>query len=474
MAESPMYPDTTATDSSPRGVSELFRRVEDHFAHESGMPPRRRLIRVPARLDVLGGIADYSGALVIGSTLSIGVTVTVQLRNDDRIIIHGQNELSDSGHPPLEFTLNDVQADSVPVLARSLPDVPWLKAAVGAVCAMVASGKIEKTSRGATIAVDGEITPLLDAGITAAVAVAVLMTLIDAWGLRFDPVECAQLAMRADNELVGLPCGIGAAFTVLHGSPRGLLRVRCDDSRRHEDLPLPDDLTVVGIDCQNKSPDAGEKYVSARVAASMGRHLIDRIIRAPGGPTIQWKGMLAQIPVDDYVNHLRDRIPTKIKGADFLEHLGETGDPLTRIDPETIYKIRSRTEHHIYESQRTRKFAKLLTRAIAKRDRAALLQAGDLMFASHWSYGQRCGLGSVETDRLVTILRKRRAESGIYGARISGHGGGGIVVALIENTQRTRDALDQAIEEYTNITGRDVRILEGGSPGAIQFGVHEC
>ncbi len=47
--------------------------------------------RAPARLDILGGIADYSGSLVIEAPLDIHTTVTLDKRSDQMITIHSEH-----------------------------------------------------------------------------------------------------------------------------------------------------------------------------------------------------------------------------------------------------------------------------------------------------------------------------------------------------------------------------------------------
>jgi len=54
---------------------------------------------------------------------------------------------------------------------------------------------------------------------------------------------------------------------------------------------------------------------------------------------------------------------------------------------------------------------------------------GDLMFQSHWSYSE-CGLGCEATDLLVALVREECGVGKLYGAKITGGGGGGTVAVL--------------------------------------------
>jgi len=136
-----------------------------------------------------------------------------------------------------------------------------------------------------------------------------------------------------------------------------------------------------------------------------------------------------------------------------------------------MYKVRSRTEHHIYEEVRTRQFLDSLAAAAKQQQSESwLTEAGEALYASHWSYGQRCGLGSVETDALVTLLRARGPQSGIYGAKVTGHGCGGLVAVLLRAGDTPQAAVADALAEYQRNTGLTPRVFRGSTPGALVRG----
>jgi galactokinase len=191
-----------------------------------------------------------------------------------------------------------------------------------------------------------------------------------------------------------------------------------------------------------------------------------------GGAT--WDGQLCNISVPEYVAKLRDRLPTRIKGRAFVEKLGHLPECATPIVGEAVYKVRSRTEHHIYENARAHQFVERLSRWSRTGERDALLGAGELMYASHWSCGQRCGLGDIATDRLVNALRHRGAGEGIFGARISGCGAGGTVAVLMADAPAARRTVAEVLAEYEAGTGLRTRLLAGSSDGALTYGVHEA
>jgi L-arabinokinase len=140
---------------------------------------------------------------------------------------------------------------------------------------------------------------------------------------------------------------------------------------------------------------------------------------------------------------------------------------VTRIDPTESYPVRGAVEHAVYENHRVQRFMERLEQAA--RNPRALEAAGRLMYASHWSYGHRIGLGAPETDLLVRLARQTGPAGGIYGAKITGGGSGGTVALLTASD--ARPAIEAIAAEYRNRTGQAAEVLEGTSPGAVQSGL---
>lgn len=433
----------------------------------------------PGRLDVMGGLAEYTGALVLNMTLGDHVCVAVQARRDGKISITAASH-ADGG-----------AADEVPVssLCESNGRVVGVGLRRGANAALrpdlrtCALGGLTEALRaellptptgGLSICVGSSLPDASGSGRNAAVAAAAIVACAAALDRALEPLAVAAVCQRVENDWLGAPVGVADAVCTLVGEPNTLLEVRCEPCTLGGSIRLPDDLLLLGIDCGVTQPDAAQRYAHVRTATFMGRALIERIIGhervKQGSNQLTWDGYLSRLSVTDYVERFRDRIPTKIKGKDFLDRFGETGDLLTRIDPAGLYKVRSRTEHHLYEHARSRKFVETLSRAIRGADRKAMMDAGELMNASHWSYGQRCGLGSIETDHLVSLLRRRGTESDVFGAKITGRGCGGVVAVLLKSTDKALSAIEAAMADYSSQTGHTPRLFRGSTPGALVSG----
>jgi L-arabinokinase len=90
------------------------------------------------------------------------------------------------------------------------------------------------------------------------------------------------------------------------------------------------------------------------------------------------------------------------------------------------------------------------------------------MYQSHASYGA-CGLGSAGTDLLVSMVRDAGPVSGLYGAKITGGGSGGVVAVLARAGSRA--IVERMAREYERLTGHAAAVLGGSSDGAARFGI---
>ena len=175
---------------------------------------------------------------------------------------------------------------------------------------------------------------------------------------------------------------------------------------------------------------------------------------------------LATITPEQFVEQFRDLLPTRLCGRDFVAQYGQVGDWASHICPDRIYKVRSRSEHYIYENRRAEQFAACIARAGRTGRPEPLIEAGQLMYASHWSYGQRCGLATVPTDRFVSLFRQRGPDAGLFGARITDAGTGGALAVLMYDNDDADRALHDVMHAYQRDTGVEPSLYQAGSFGA--------
>jgi galactokinase len=185
-------------------------------------------------------------------------------------------------------------------------------------------------------------------------------------------------------------------------------------------------------------------------------------------------GCLANLDPDDYKKYFRPYLPESQKGGEFLLRFGRTIDTATTVIPDEYYPVRSATDHHVLEAMRVKNFVRFLEQAAAfspadPHQRGLLDKAGHLMYASHLSYTNDALLGAPECDLLVKLVRDGES-GGLYGAKITGGGGGGTVAVLAEQSMRADAGIAEIMDEYERQTGKKPEVFVGSSAGAWEVG----
>jgi L-arabinokinase len=453
----------------------------------------------PGRLDVMGGIADYSGAVVLEGTIGDLAMVALQRREDGRWRVRTAGaEAGRLPRPELELP-GDVffAPDGTPrpyeaVRAAFPAGAGWAAYVLGVFYVLVAEGElpVAAVAGGADVLLHSAVP--LGAGVasSAAVEVAAMRAAVAAYGAGTSGLRLAALCQMVENRVVGAPCGIMDQVTCALGQAGRLLALRCQP---HDVLGWhapPPGLTFAGLDSGVKHAVGGRRYGRVRCAAFMGRRLVADALTAAGEDP-QRVRYLCNLTPGEYRTRFRDLLPRRLSGREFLDRWGETGDAATAVDPDEVYPVRGATEHPIYENDRVLRFIERLTAvapgAATEATPAAARAAGRLMYGAHRSYSRNCGLGSQETDLLVALVRRAavadgapearpagaaRAPGGLYGAKITGGGAGGTVAVLLEAgpdgapSARAAAALEAVAGDYAAATGRRPRLIAGSQPGA--------
>lgn len=430
----------------------------------------------PGRLDVLGGIAEYTGGLVLAAPLAEHACVGVQQRSDGLISIVLQQAADRNGAPAFEIPFSRLRAAEggwvTAVQAREClkPHGDSIICVVGTLIEALRTGALRTLPGGVSVAVASDLEGLPGGSFTSAVSSAALVSAAALAQEIIEPNVAALISQTVENDWLGLANGPSGALCGLLGEAHSLMQLRCDNRTLGGAIRLPEGVDLLAIDCGAIEPGHSQKFLQVRTATFMGRLLIDRIIQHDRLLSGQWDGHLSRVSVNDFVVQLRDRLPTRMLGREFLNRFGETGDPMTSIDPDHTYKIRSRTEHHVYEHDRSRQFVEAVSRAIRTGERSALVIAGGVMNASHWSCGQRCGLGSAAANSLVNDLRKAGPAAGIFGARIAGRGCGSMVAVLADTSEAAQQAIQGSLAGARRGYNVPARILTGSLAGAMVSG----
>ena len=435
--------------------------------------------RAPGRLDLMGGIADYSGSLVL--QLPIREAALVALQPAAERVIRVVSFGAEANHRAASFTmpLAEFERDGQPVdyaTARAYfgrdAATRWAAYAAGAFLVLMRECNVH-FNRGARILIDSSVPEGKGVSSSAAIEVAVMWAIAAAFGIEMTARETALLCQKVENLIVGAPCGVMDQMTAACGEANRLLALLCQPAELQASVQIPAGLAVWGIDSGLRHSVSGADYGSVRVGAFMGYRMIAEVAglaveaAAPGRVKIsddRWRGYVANITPSEFEQHYAARLPERLAGGDFLARFTGTTDAVTRVEPERSYAVRQPTAHPIYEHFRVRAFAELLAGDASER-RSQLL--GELMCQSHASYSA-CGLGSAGTDLLVRLVREAGPARGLYGAKITGGGSGG-TVAIVGRAAAQASVMNIA-ERYAAETGRAPQVFSGSSPGAAAFG----
>ncbi|KAF7097436.1 hypothetical protein CFC21_099253 [Triticum aestivum] len=477
--------------------------------------------RAPGRLDVMGGIADYSGSLVLQMPLREACHVAVQrnhpskqklwkhvqarqLENTGVVpvvqIVSFGSELSNRA-PTFDMDLSDFMDGDKPISyekAREFfcqdPSQKWAAYVSGTILILMTELGVQFTDS-MSILVSSAVPEGKGVSSSASVEVATMSAISAAYGLNITPRDLALLCQKVENHVVGAPCGVMDQMASACGEANKLLAMVCQPAEVKELVMIPSHIRFWGLDSGIRHSVGGGDYGSVRVGTYMGRKMIKcaasdlvSVSSTSDAPAqsddYKEKGRdvlkseasmeyLCKLPPHRYEAAYSKDIPETITGGAFLEKYGDHDDMVTVIDPKRSYSVKAPTRHPIYENFRVETFKALLTAANTDEQLSAL---GELMYQCHYSYNA-CGLGSDGTERLVNLVQemqhRKTPENGgpnLYGAKITGGGSGGSVCVIGKNCLQSAEEIAEIQQRYKAATGYLPIVFDGSSPGAGKFG----
>jgi galactokinase len=230
-------------------------------------------------------------------------------------------------------------------------------------------------------------------------------TLIEAvCGTSLDPVDKARLCQKAEHVYAGMPCGIMDQFSSTLGEAGKLLLIDCR-SETAKLVPLDDpNVAVLVINSNVKHELTGSEYSDRRAQCEQAAALLG-------------------------VTALRDVTTQQLEAQQ------------SKLS-EVLYR---RAKHVVGENERTVRAAEAL--------RAGNWPlVGDLMYASHASLRDDYEVSCPELDILVELAQALGSQGGVIGARMTGGGFGGCIVALVRSGRESAVA-EQIGQEYQQRTG---------------------
>jgi L-arabinokinase len=303
-------------------------------------------------------------------------------------------------------------------------------------------------------------------------------------------IAAAQASAMMDSSLgspARIPSGtLISALTCMHPpQPRGspsLLRYSAQPHRFVGPVRLPENVRILALDTGVRASPTmmaasgwGVNLEEFRTAAAMGFRIIETIYRDLGQHHTPLHGYLANTSPLLYRQYFRTLLPKRARAADFLHTYGALPDPIpasAEVDesrqPAKLYRVRTAVDHLIAEHEHAEQFLQAMEELagvdappLDESERQRTLQrAGRLLLASHHSYRLRLELSCREADWLVDRLMDAGPDRGIYGARMTAAGAGGTVVALLDRSTASTDALLETIQLYNQWMGMTLGITE--------------
>jgi L-arabinokinase len=412
----------------------------------------------------MGGIADYSGSLVLQRPIAETTTVMLQRRDEPAIAIES------SGGRSIVVPLHVLAPDGEPIdyaAARALfphgSDRHWAAYVAGLFLVLMRERAASFTS-GARIVIDSRVPEGKGVSSSASLETAAMAAIAHAFDVPLTPEDLALRCQQAENLVAGAPCGVMDQMACVFGRPDALLALLCQPAQLLAPVTIPDDIAFWGLDSGQRHYVGGSDYTAVRTGAFMGLRIIAARWGRESRADTDCADYLATITPAQFERDFSRHLPEEMSGAAFLALYGETIDPVTRVDPARIYRVRQPAAHPVYEHDRITWFRELLEAPASETRRR---EAGALLYESHASYSA-CGLGSPATDRLVALVRSEGRASGLYGARITGGGSGGTVVVL--GRPDAGPAIARVVEAYAAQAGHRPYVFSGSSPGVASCG----
>ena len=343
----------------PSAIKELFNQ---HF----GKP--EFIVRSPGRINLIGEHTDYNLGFVLPAAIDKTIYVAISKREDDYVHLYAGDL-----HQSYQTHLGSLQQT----------DQQWPDFILGVADQLIKSGH---TISGFNAVVMGDVP--LGAGLSSSAAVecATAFALNHLFKLGLDKKAMVLLAQKAENEFVGLQCGIMDMFASMFGKKEQVIQLDC---RSLEYAYMPFDTTNHGIVLF----DTGVKHSLASSEYNLRR------VECEAGVSI----MQEKYP---FVQSLRDA------NMDMVNECLSSGDPV-------VYK---RCRFIVEEIQR-------LQDACTDLVNHDLVSFGKKMFITHDGLSKLYEVSCPEADALVDMVRN---EPSVSGARMMGGGFGGCTINIVE------------------------------------------
>ncbi|MBR3899619.1 MAG: galactokinase [Elusimicrobiaceae bacterium] len=331
-----------------------------------------RVFAAPGRVNLIGEHTDYNGGHVFPCALSFNTYALATRRNDGKIRLFS----TDFEHKGIvEADLHHIAYDKQQNWANYPLGVLW-----------VLLKREYPIANGFDILFCGDVPRGAGLSSSASIELATAVALNALFDLRIPHFELSKIGQEAENKFVGMNCGIMDQFASAMGKENHAILLDCN-TLNYRYAPLDLDGICILLCNTNKPHNLIESKYNER--RSQCEHALSQ---------------------------LQEHLPIKALG----ELSEETFEKYKEFITDPIE--RKRAKHAVYENQRA-----LL--AVQKLQEADLQSFGKLMNASHISLRDDYEVTGPELDAMAAAAWE---QPGVLGARMTGGGFGGCVVALVK------------------------------------------
>lgn len=370
----------------------IFDDMEKVFAEKFGEAKATRRYFSPGRVNLIGEHTDYNGGYVFPCAISLGTYALVADRTDNKSRFYSMN-LPDVG--VVEFDMTGVKYNKA---------FDWANYVAGVVAILESEGY--KSAHGFDVVIFGTLPA--GAGLSSSASIELLTAVIlnDAFQFGVDRVDLVKVSQRAENEFVGMNCGIMDQFAVGMGKKDCAILLDCNTLEyRYSTIKL-DDCSIVITNTNKPHSLVTSAYNERRK---------------------QCEHALSEIQAVKPIKNL-----CQLTNDEFDELQKYITDPIERL----------RARHAVRENQRTLQAVK----ALESND---IIKFGKLMHDSHVSLCEDYDVTGIELDTLAELAWK---VDGCIGSRMTGAGFGGSTVSIVKNS--AIDNFKATIDSgYTNSIG---------------------
>jgi galactokinase len=252
----------SSTPAEGLGVMLLFELIDEAVPAFFAADRPIHIARAPGRLDVLGGLADHEGSLVLQLPTAEAACAAVQLRDDTLVRLWSPCR-DGSRTQLLSMQLGDLGLPDAPIdyaEARALlgadPRDHWSAHLLGCLLVLARERGVA-FSRGAEVLLHSDVPEKVGAGSSAAVEVAAMQAFAAAYGVPLSGPELASLCQIVETRVAGATGSMIAQAVAACGEADELFAVRCAPWQVVDSLDVPLDLEFVGLDTGVRRAAAG-------------------------------------------------------------------------------------------------------------------------------------------------------------------------------------------------------------------------